>query len=109
MSEAEHNLRVVHTIKGDMARQKALVLAAAESVTDPKVAENLKTLAQSIEDCIHDYLDHGALYLIQKAVENERESAAFDASLERPARRNIDHVLDDPRRGQAKLINSGRF
>lgn len=92
MSNAEQNARIVEPIKADLVRQKAFILAAAESVTDPKVAEDLRALAMGIEDCIHDHLDHGALYLIREAGEAEREAAA----LERPAQRGI-------------LIGSGRF
>lgn len=83
---ADQDAPIVQPIKDQLVRQKALVLAAAESVSDPKVADELRDLANGIESCIHDYLDHGALFLIRRAGEREKEFVEFDPDLARRIR-----------------------
>lgn len=71
---ADDNARIVQPVKEQLVRQKAIVLAAAESVTDQAVARHLRDLAGDLQQAIYLHLERGALRLIQRDAENEEQA-----------------------------------
>lgn len=74
---ADDNARIVQPVREQLVRQKALVLAAADAVTDQEVAKHLREIAGLLQQAIYLHLDRGALNLILRYAEHE-ESAWRD-------------------------------
>ena len=89
----------------ELARITAVIRENSKSLTTPGLASVLDVLADGIDDCVNDYLDGEAVFLIKK-------QEALDAEPEDPpatSGASRDERLDDPRRGLAEHINRTEY
>jgi len=92
---------IVKDVRDELARITAVIKANALSVDTKGVARELNMLADGIDDCVKDYVEGGALTLIEAQEERNAEPDDLPAT----SGMSEDERLDDPRRGLAEHIN----
>ena len=96
---AENDIEIIHDARDKVMLLKGIIEANAESVENKGAARELRLLADSLGDLVHDNIND-AIFLISK----EQDNAIGDDSPAVSAAGEGD-PLDDPRHGLAAHIN----
>lgn len=89
----------------ELARITAVIRENSKSLTTKGLASVMDALADGIDDCVTDYLDVDAVFLIKKQETRDAEPEDLPAT----SGASRDETLDDPRRGLAEHINRTEF
>ena len=85
----------------ELARITAVIRENSKSLTTNGLASVMYRLTDGIDDCVHDYIEGDAMFLIEG--QEARDAEPQDPPATSVASR--DEALDDPRRGLAEHIN----
>lgn len=92
---------IVKSVRDELARIASVIRANAKSIETKDVGRELELLADGIDDCVKDYIESGAMFLIGGQETRDAESGNPPAV----SGMSEDERLDDPRHGLAEHIN----